>query len=233
MDSRRIYRHFCMMARTLELVGERWALLIVRDLLLGPRRFTDLARSLAEITPTRLTIRLRQLEAAGIIAREPPSAGREVWYRLTEAGGDLGPVVDALTLWGIEHAHEQPRPDEPAHPVAVMTGTKVWLGRYAGRPKHRVVWIWRFSPDEPYTLRFGDGVWVLSRGEAESASVTVETTPERWARFLTSPKGSRRLTRDIRLLGEPAAIADFAKAFSAAPPALSSARTTRALVEGA
>jgi DNA-binding HxlR family transcriptional regulator len=218
MDSRRLYRHFCMMARALELVGDRWALLIVRDLLLGPRRFTDLVRSLAEITPARLTNRLRQLEAAGIIVREPPAAGREVWYRLTEAGRDLGPVVDALTLWGIEHVPERPRAGEPAHPVAVMIGTKVWLGRYAGRPNHPVVWSWRFPSAEPYALSFGDGVWVLSRGEAESASVTVETTPESWARFLTASSGSRRFTRDIRLLGEPAAVAEFAEAFYAALP---------------
>jgi DNA-binding HxlR family transcriptional regulator len=218
MDSRRIYRHFCMMARTLELVGERWALLIVRDLLLGPRRFTDLARSLAEITPTRLTDRLRHLEAAGIIAREPPTAGREVWYRLTEAGRDLGPVVDALTLWGIEHALERPHSDELAHPVPVMIGTKVWLGRYARRPAQRVVWSWRFPRDEPYTLRFSDGVWMLSHGDADSPSVIVETTPQRWARFLTTPRGSRRLTRDIRLRGEPAAIAEFAEAFYATLP---------------
>jgi DNA-binding HxlR family transcriptional regulator len=218
MDSARIYRHFCMMARALEVVGERWALLIVRDLLLGPRRFTDLARSLAEITPTRLTNRLRQLEAAGIVVREPPTAGREVWYRLTETGSDLGPVVDALTLWGIEHAREQPRSGELAHPVPVMIGTKVFLGRFASPRNHPNVWTWRFPADERYTLRFSDGVWMLSRGETESASVTVETTPERWARFLTTPRASRRLTRDIRLLGEPAAIAEFAEAFYVALP---------------
>src|SRR5262249_46786897 len=75
MDSGRIYRHFCMMARALEVVGEHWSLLIVRDLLLGPQRFTDLARSLQEITPTRLTNRLRQLEAAGVVTREPQTSG--------------------------------------------------------------------------------------------------------------------------------------------------------------
>jgi DNA-binding HxlR family transcriptional regulator len=214
-DSRRIYRHFCMMARALEVVGERWSLLIVRDLLFGPRRFTDLSRSLAEITPTRLSGRLRQLEAAGIVARESPVAGREVWYRLTEAGGALGPAVDALTLWGIEHARERPRRDEPAHPVPVMLGTKAWLGRYAGTLRRRVVWVWRFPAAESYSLRFEHGAWALSRGELDDAGVTVDTSPERWARLLTTPRGSRRLTRDIRLLGEPAAIAEFADAFAA------------------
>src|SRR5262245_6299596 len=143
MDSRRIYRHFCMMARALEVVGERWSLLIVRDLLLGPLRFTDLARSLTDITPTRLTNRLRQLEAAGVVTREPPTSGREVWYELTEAGLDLAPVVDALTLWGIEHAFESPRPEEPVHPAPVMIGTKVFLDARAGDFPRPVVWVWR------------------------------------------------------------------------------------------
>ena len=71
----RIYRHFCMTARALEVVGERWSLLIVRDLLLGPRRFTDLARTLNPITPTRLTDRLRLLETASVIERAPAGAG--------------------------------------------------------------------------------------------------------------------------------------------------------------
>jgi DNA-binding HxlR family transcriptional regulator len=215
MESDRIYRHFCMMARALEVLGERWSLLIVRDLLLGPRRFTDLARSLSEITPTRLTKRLRRLEAAGVVSRERPAAGREVWYRLTESGLDLGPVVEELTLWGIEHSREQPRPGEPAHAVPVMIGSKVWLSAHGQPPAGPVVWVWRFLDDEAYTLRRDDGEWALSRVDTEPASVIVEATPEAWARLLTSSRGSRKLKRkEIRLVGEPAAIADFATAFA-------------------
>jgi DNA-binding HxlR family transcriptional regulator len=215
MESDRIYRHFCMMARALEVIGERWSLLIVRDLLLGPRRFTDLARSLSEITPTRLTKRLRRLEAAGVVSRERPAAGRQVWYRLTESGLDLGPVVEELTLWGIEHARERPRPGEPAHAVPVMIGSKVWLSTYGQPPANHVVWVWRFLDDESYTLRRDDGDWTLSRVETEPASVIVEATPEAWARLLTSSRGSRKLKRnEIHLVGEPAAIADFAAAFA-------------------
>ena len=115
MEVERIYRHFCMGARALEVVGERWSLLIVRDLLPGPRRFTDLVRSLDPITPTRLTDRLRRLEAAGVLERQPAESGNEVWYRLTDAGRDLGPAIDELAFWGIEHAREPPRADEPVH----------------------------------------------------------------------------------------------------------------------
>ena len=215
MESDRAYRHFCMMARALEVVGERWSLLIVRDLLLGPRRFTDLVRSLSEITPTRLTQRLRRLETAGVVVREPPVTGREVWYRLSQSGLDLGPVVEELTLWGIEHAREQPRAEEAVHPVPVMIGSKVWLDARGAPPAQPVVWVWRFAGDEAYTLRRDDGDWALSRVEAEPASVIVEATPEAWARLLTASPGARKLRRnEIRLVGQPAAIADFAMAFA-------------------
>jgi DNA-binding HxlR family transcriptional regulator len=215
MDSRRIYRHFCMMARALEIVGERWSLLVVRDLLLGPQRFTDLARSLPDITPTRLTNRLRQLEAAGVVAREPPTAGREVWYRLTEAGRDLAPVVDALTDWGIDHALESPRAGELVHSSPLMIGTKVFLRGRAGHLPRSVVWVWRFPGAGEYTIRYEEGAWTLARGNAEGADLVVETTLEAWGQFLTA-RGARQLPRnDIRLVGGAAAVKEFAKAFAA------------------
>jgi DNA-binding HxlR family transcriptional regulator len=215
MESRRLYRHFCLMARALEVVGERWSLLIVRDLLLGPQRFTDLARSLAEITPTRLTERLRQLEAAGIVMREPPPAGREVWYRLSDAGRALGPVVDALTLWGIEYAREAPQAGEAIHPEPVMIGTKVWLNRRQVRPAEPAIWVWRFLGDEDYTLRLDRADWQLARGGEKAANVLVETTLDAWARVLTAPLETRRLpTDEIQLTGEPSATDEFVKIFA-------------------
>ncbi len=206
------YRHFCMMARALEVVGERWSLLIVRDLSLGPRRFTDLARGLADITPTTLTNRLRQLEAEGVVTREQPAHGREVWYRLTAAGDALGPVVGALTLWGIEHALEPPRAGEPVYPIPTMIGTKAWLDRNAA-PGEPVTWVWRFPLDDAYTLSFEGGVWTLSRGGAEDPSVIVDATPDAWARFLTRPRASREVGNELQLVGKPNAINTFTKAF--------------------
>jgi DNA-binding HxlR family transcriptional regulator len=216
MDADRIYRHFCMGARALEVFGERWSLLIVRDLQLGPRRFTDLLRGLDEITPTRLTDRLRHLEAAGVVAREPPRAGREVWYRLTEAGRALEPVIDALTLWGIDHARQPPAPGEPVHPEPAMIGTKVWLNQYSAPQPEGLVWLWSFAGEDHYALRFTDRGWELTRGWKDTAAVTVVATPERWATFLTSPKASRRLpTKDVNLDGSRAEIKRFANAFGA------------------
>jgi DNA-binding HxlR family transcriptional regulator len=218
----RIYRHFCMTARALEVVGERWSLLIVRDLLLGPRRFTDLVRTLNPITPTRLTDRLRRLEAAGVIEREPAETGKEVWYRLTEAGLDLESAIDELTFWGIEHAKEPPRPDEPVHSDAVMVGTKVWLNRNAPAKVDRLVWVWRFPGEDYYSLRPANGNWKLRRGKEEGAEVTVDATQAAWGTFLTTPRERRRLpTDDIRLEGTRSEISKFTKAFKAKPAARS------------
>jgi DNA-binding HxlR family transcriptional regulator len=215
MNSRRIYGHFCMAARALEVVGERWSLLVVRDLLLGPRRFTDLLRSLPDITPTRLTSRLRRLEADGLVVRRPPSTGREVWYELTEAGRDLESVLDALTLWGIDHAFEPFEPGQPVSPAPVMIGTKMFLASRAGRLRRPVVWAWRFPRDGGYTIRHDEDGWTLAPEDAEGPDVAVETTLEAWAQFLTA-RGARTLPRrDIRLSGTQAAIKEFAQAFAA------------------
>ena len=214
-SARRIYRHFCMIARTLELVGERWSLLIVRDLLFGPRRFTDLASGLHDITPTRLTERLRQLEAAGIITRQPQARGREVWYSLTEAGAALQPVLEGLTLWGVENAHEGPLPDEPAHPEPVMLGSKVMLERLTPEPDGRTAWVWRFTGEDAFTIRSDAGEWTLVRGETEEPDVVVEATAKAWARFLTSARPRHLPQADIRLSGTQAAQARFARSFDA------------------
>jgi DNA-binding HxlR family transcriptional regulator len=220
LEVERVYRHFCMGARALEVVGERWSLLVVRDLLPGARRFTDLVRSLNPITPTRLTDRLRRLEAAGVVEREPAESGNEVWYRLTDPGRDLGPAIDELTFWGIEHAKQPPRADEPVHGEATMIGTKVWLNKFSSAPPDGLVWFWRFRGDDSYSLIARDGAWELTRGEREGAAVTVGTTSEEWAVFLTTPRERRRLpTKGVRLGGSKSEVRRFLKAFAAKPAA--------------
>jgi DNA-binding HxlR family transcriptional regulator len=214
LESARIYRHFCMAARALEAVGERWSLLIVRDLLFGPQRFTDLGRSLADITPARLTQRLRQLEAAGIVLREPPTAGREVWYRLTEAGHDLTPVIDALTRWGIDHAYQPPKADEPLHPAPVMIGTKVFLSGQGSRLSGPVTWVWRFPSQGNFTIRYRNGQWALNRGAETSADVLIETSLTAWTRFLTTLRARRLPRSDMGVAGTPGAVRSFARAFA-------------------
>jgi DNA-binding HxlR family transcriptional regulator len=215
MVSGRVYPHFCMMARALEEVGERWSLLVVRDLLLGPRRFTDLTQSLGGITPTRLTERLRSLESAGLVVREPAKSGREVWYRLTDAGQDLAPVLEELALWGIQHALQPPDPGEPVHSDHVMQATRVWLERFGRRRSGTTAWVWQFPGGHTYTLRSGTGPWSLTRDQAERAPLTVMATPQAWARFLTTTDDRRLPADDVQLEATAAAAKAFARAFGA------------------
>jgi DNA-binding HxlR family transcriptional regulator len=97
----RTYGDACGMARALDVVGERWALMVVRELLLGPKRFTDLRAGLPHASPNVLSQRLRELEQAGIVRRRklPPPAASQV-YQLTDRGAELAPVLDALGTWG-------------------------------------------------------------------------------------------------------------------------------------
>jgi DNA-binding HxlR family transcriptional regulator len=102
----RSYGQKCPVARTLDLIGERWTALILRDLLRdGPRRYQDFQDSLAGIAPNTLSARLKGMEAAGLIERKlysehPP----RLEYHLTEKGESLGPVLKALRTWGQQHA---------------------------------------------------------------------------------------------------------------------------------
>lgn len=90
------YGQYCPMARALEILGDRWTLLIVRDLLAGPLHFNALERGLPGISRTLLAQRLRLLQQAGLLERQPGMCGGIVIYALTPAGQDLLPVVDAL-----------------------------------------------------------------------------------------------------------------------------------------
>jgi DNA-binding HxlR family transcriptional regulator len=96
----RDYGQYCGVTRGLELVGERWALLIVRDLLVGPRRYGELAAGLPRIPSNVLAARLKELQEAGVVRRAPRS--RVVVYELTPYGRELEPVVHALGAWGFK-----------------------------------------------------------------------------------------------------------------------------------
>jgi len=108
----RAYGQFCGLARALEIIGERWAVLIVRDLLVGPKRFTDLLHGLPRIPTNVLTARLKELEGAGVVRRRvlPRPAG-SVIYELTEYGAELEDAIVMLGRWGAKLL-DDPRSDE-------------------------------------------------------------------------------------------------------------------------
>lgn len=100
------YGQYCPMTRALELLGERWTLLIVRDLLVAPSRFNDLARGLPGISRTLLSRRLRKLQRGGVVEHDGSH------YRMTPAGQELEPIVFGLGEWGARWAFGDPREDE-------------------------------------------------------------------------------------------------------------------------
>ncbi|HEY5980942.1 MAG TPA: helix-turn-helix domain-containing protein [Microlunatus sp.] len=112
----REYGQYCGVTRGLELIGERWALLIVRDLLVGPRRYGELAAGLPRIPSNILATRLKELQAAGVLRRVPHS--RVVVYELTPYGRELEPVVLALGAWGFK-AMGEPREEQIITPDAM------------------------------------------------------------------------------------------------------------------
>jgi len=110
----RSYGQYCSVAKALDVIGDRWSLLIIRELLLqGPCRYTDLRNGLPGIATNLLSDRLRELEAAGLVRREeaaPPVA--TTLFHLTEAGVQLEPALDALGAWGIRYMAQPVDGDE-------------------------------------------------------------------------------------------------------------------------
>lgn len=106
------YGQFCPVAKATEIVGEKWTLLVLRELLLGTTRFNDFQRALSRMSPTLLAKRLRQLDEAGIVIRKKLSGQRGYEYRLTAAGKELAPIVEVLAIWGMRWARSQLSDDE-------------------------------------------------------------------------------------------------------------------------
>lgn len=101
------YGQFCPVAKATELIGERWTILIIRELVLGTHRFSDFQRALSRISPALLTKRLKDLEKAGIVIRKTQQGRRGYQYFLTPAGRQLSPIIEHLATWGMRWARGQ------------------------------------------------------------------------------------------------------------------------------
>jgi len=106
------YGQFCPVAKASELLGERWTLLILRELVLGTHRFSGFQRALSRISPTLLSKRLGQLEKAGIVTRKPQKGLKGYEYFLTPSGRELGPIIEHLAGWGMRWARGQLNEEE-------------------------------------------------------------------------------------------------------------------------
>ena len=178
----RDYGQYCGVTQALELVGERWALLIVRDLLVGPRRYGELAAGLPRIPSNILAARLKELQAAGILRRAPRS--RIIIYELTDFGRELEPVVLALGAWGFK-ALGDPRDEQIITPDA-MTITL----RTAFRPQ-----VASALPTTTYGARFGPAE-LLVRVDGSTLDVTRGDGPADLA-FAAGPDIRRLISGEL------------------------------------
>ncbi len=214
MAGKRTYGDSCGIARALDLVGERWALLIVRELLLGPKRFTDLRAGLAHLSADVLAQRLRELEEAGIVRRGrlPPPAGSRI-YELTEWGRELEPVVLGLGRWG----SRAPMPADagPLHVDSLVLALKtVFSPKRAGAL--RGCWELRLG-EQRFEAWVQDGRLEIMRGAARDPDAVIEVDPATLQQVLwhgRSPAGD-----ELRISGDRAKAKRFLALFPAPEPA--------------
>ncbi|QLE75114.1 hypothetical protein FGW37_29040 [Streptomyces rectiverticillatus] len=169
----RSYDQFCPAARALDVIGGRWTLLIVRELLLGPRRYTDLVAGLPGIGPNVLAERLRELREAGVVSRSrvPPPAASTV-YELTALGEAMRPVVDELTRWGLRFLGA-PRPGERFRLGWLLGCVRAGFRPELARGLHET---YEFRVDgEVFHLRVDDGTLDVRHGSAGDAACVVST----------------------------------------------------------
>ena len=204
----RTYDHFCLVARALERVGDRWSLLVIRDLLTGAKRFTDLMDRLGGITPKTLSQRLRELEDAGIVAADREPGRREVWYRLTPAGADLRPVLDAPSRWGLQNAWRQPQAGEPLHAEHLLRSATQAIDLAAG--DHEPA-CWHFRLDGADYLVESDGhQWSLAaKAPPAPADVTITATTQALAGFIFG-----RPDADVDITGQSGPVQRFRRLIS-------------------
>ena len=101
------YGQFCPVAKASDIIGERWTVLILRELLLGTTRYNDFQRALSRISPTLLSKRLKMLEQKGLVIRKRPAGAKSYEYHLTACGRELEPLIELLAVWGMRWARGQ------------------------------------------------------------------------------------------------------------------------------
>jgi DNA-binding HxlR family transcriptional regulator/putative sterol carrier protein len=214
----RTYCDGCAAAHALDLVGERWALLVVRELLLGPKRFTDLRAGLPGVSPNVLSERLRELERAGVVRRRklPPPAASRV-YELTDWGEELEPVIIGLGRWGAR-SPSRPRDAELGVDSLILSFRTMFDPQAAE------------GLNASYELRLGEdrfravvaeGRFEVTRGGADRPDATIEADPATLAALVYDGRQLDEALRsgDLKIEGEQSAVARFLALFSLPEPA--------------
>jgi len=208
------YHQYCALARALDVAGDRWTLLIVRELTPGPRRFTDLIDGLPGIGRNLLTERLRALERDGIVARGelPPPAARQV-YELTDDGRDLAAAMAPLMAWGARRIGDR-KPGETFRarwPAVAMAGL---ADREAAKG---ISGTYQFLiGDSAFHFKVDDGSIELHDGRVREPAVVVSTDEETWAEVASGKIrfSSAAATGALTATGDRQAMKRFREIFS-------------------
>lgn len=214
----RIYGEACATAHALDLLGERWALLVVRELMMGPRRFGDLRSSLPGLSANVLTQRLEGLEAAGIVRRMklPPPASVQV-YELTQWGLEAEPIILALGVWAVRSPyHDQTL---PLSAVALMLSFRAKFDGAKARGL-AVTLAFRFGA-EAFTVGVRDGALLTERGEPAAPDAIVSGTPPAVAALCYGkvPLAALEEQGALAVSGDKQAMQQFANLFEMPPKA--------------
>ena len=215
--TRHCYQQYCALARTLDVAGDRWTLLIVRELAPGPRRFTDLIDGLPGIPRKLLTDRLRALERDGIIARQelPPPAARQV-YALTDDGRDLAVAMAPLIAWGARRIGDR-KPGETFRARWPAVGMVGLADREAAKGVSESYQY--LVGDSTFYFTVDDGLIQLHDGRAQEPAVTLTTDEETWADIASGKitASSAAATGGLTVAGDPEAAKRLRKIFARGP----------------
>jgi DNA-binding HxlR family transcriptional regulator len=219
MATTRTYGDGCAIARALDVIGERWALLVVRELLLGPKRYTDLRRGLPNASPNVLSERLRELERAGVVRRRklPPPAGSRV-YELTDWGLELEETVMSLGQW----AARSPRPLSDAPIVSADSIILALRARFDSGAAHglRAGYELRLGEDR-FRIEVADDQLEVARGGADQPDATIDTDNDTLNAVLWEGRSLADAQRSgtMNIEGDKAAVERFVRLFPMPEPA--------------
>jgi DNA-binding HxlR family transcriptional regulator/putative sterol carrier protein len=169
--ARRSYAQYCALAKALDVLGERWTLLVVRELLTGPKRFSDLLDGLPGIGANVLSTRVRTLEDDGLVRKRrlPPPAASTV-YELTERGRALEPAVMSLMRWGLDLLGP-PQEGERYRPAWLFNSLRAAFDASAAKGVHRTYRL--RVDDEAFTVRVDGGTLAVDQGETAEPDVAM------------------------------------------------------------
>jgi DNA-binding HxlR family transcriptional regulator len=211
------FDQYCPMAHALSLVGDRWSLLIVRELLKGPKRYTDLAAGLPGIGTNILATRLRQLEEADVLTRRklPPPAASSV-YELTEYGAGLDEVMYALARWGVRSLGP-PGPDDELFPDWGVSALAAVYNPDAARGLTET-YVIRVD-DDAFTVRLEDGHMHAEMGATPAPDLDLRTDMDTFFALVLGDlePGEAVSSGRLQAHGEPEVLARCSAVFSRAP----------------